>query len=358
MDTERKESAAECAAALLAWYDAHRRTLPWRDVRDPYATWVSEIMLQQTRVETVIPYFRRFMADFPDVAALAAADEDEVLKHWEGLGYYSRARNLHRGAVQIMEEHGGQLPGDAAGWRAVCGVGSYTAGAIASIALGQPAAAVDGNVVRVIARLTGLRENAAAPSVRREIAARCEAMMPGDRPGDLNQALMDLGAGICLPGTPRCDRCPLAAFCDARENGDAEELPLLPRKAPPREIPWDVALIRCGGKVPVRQRTEAMLRGLWVFPMAEGHSAPEALAASLRALTGLEVRGLRCAGEARHVFTHRIWRMRLWVAGADEDAVPAAPFRLVTEAELSGLALPAAMRAARRIAFDDGEEGS
>ncbi len=119
MDTERKESVAECAAALLAWYDAHRRTLPWRDVRDPYATWVSEIMLQQTRVETVIPYFRRFMADFPDVAALAAADEDEVLKHWEGLGYYSRARNLHRGAVQIMEEHGGQLPGDAAGWRAV-----------------------------------------------------------------------------------------------------------------------------------------------------------------------------------------------------------------------------------------------
>ena len=344
------------AEALLRWYDAHRRVLPWRDVGSAYATWVSEIMLQQTRVETVIPYYNRFMADFPDVAALAAADEAEVLKHWEGLGYYSRARNLHRGARQIMEERGGALPQDAAGWRAVCGVGDYTAGAVASIALGLRAAAVDGNVIRVISRLTGLRENAAAPSARREIAARSEAMMPADRPGDFNQALMDLGATVCVPGRPRCEQCPLAAFCDALEAGDAEDLPLLPRKAPPREIPWDVALIRCGGRVPVRRRTERMLHGLWVFPMAEGHAESDALAETLHAMTGLPVRDLRPAGEARHVFTHQIWHMRLWQAESDADT-PSEPYRAVTRAELDALALPSAMRAARRLAFPEESDG-
>ena len=346
-----RETDSPAARALLDWYDAHRRSLPWRDVGNPYATWVSEIMLQQTRVETVIPYYNRFMADYPDVMALAAAPEDEVLKHWEGLGYYSRARNLHRGAKQIAAE-GGVLPADAAGWRAVCGVGDYTAGAIASIALGQKAAAVDGNVIRVITRLTGLRENAAAPSVRREIAARSEALMPPDRPGDFNQALMDLGATVCVPAAPRCENCPLASFCDAYAAGDAEDLPVLPRKNPPKEMDWDLALIRLGDRVLVRQREERMLRGLWVFPMAEGHGGVKALRASLKEMTGLDVSGLRSAGEAKHIFTHQVWRMRIWRCDADPVAVPAEPWRAVTREKLEELALPSAMRVPRGMAFD------
>ena len=345
-----RETDSPAARALLDWYDAHRRSLPWRDVGNPYATWVSEIMLQQTRVETVIPYYNRFMADFPDVMALAAAPEDEVLKHWEGLGYYSRARNLHRGAKQIAAE-GGVLPADATEWREICGVGDYTAGAIASIALGQKVAAVDGNVIRVITRLTGLRENAAAPSVRREIAARSEALMPPERPGDFNQALMDLGATVCIPAAPKCENCPLASFCDAYAAGDAEDLPVLPRKNPPREIEWDLALIRQGDRILVRRREEKMLHGLWVFPMTEGHHGAKELPSSLQPLTGLKVTKVRFAGEARHVFTHQIWQMRIWRCDADPVAVPAEPWRAITREELEQLALPSAMRVPRGMAF-------
>ena len=339
------------AKALLDWYDTHRRSLPWRDVGNPYATWVSEIMLQQTRVETVIPYYNRFLSDYPDVMALAAAPEDEVLKHWEGLGYYSRARNLHRGAKQIAA-NGGTLPADAAGWREICGVGDYTAGAIASIALGQCTAAVDGNVIRVITRLTGLRENAAAPSVRREIAARSEALMPPDRPGDFNQALMDLGATVCVPAAPRCESCPLAAYCDAFAAGDAEELPLLPRKNPPREIEWDLVLVHLGDRVLVRQREERMLRGLWVFPMVEGRRDAKALRTSLKDVTGLDVSELHSIGEARHIFTHQIWQMRIWHCTTAPEAVFTDPWRAVTQEELEALALPSAMRVPRKMAFD------
>ena len=346
------ETESPITRTLLDWYDAHRRSLPWRDVGNPYATWVSEIMLQQTRVETVIPYYERFMADYPDVMALAAVPEDEVLKHWEGLGYYSRARNLHRGAQQIAA-NGGGLPKDAAGWREICGVGDYTAGAISSIALGQRAAAVDGNVIRVITRLTGLRENAAAPSVRREIAARSEALMPPDRPGDFNQALMDLGATVCIPAAPRCESCPLVSFCDAFAAGDAEDLPLLPGKNLPKEIEWDLVLIHMGDCVLVRQREERMLHGLWVFPMVEGHHEAEELTGLLKNLTGMKVSDLHPVGEAKHVFTHQIWQMRLWRGTADPEAIPADPWRAVTREELESLALPSAMRVPRRMAFGD-----
>lgn len=338
------------AEALLRWYDAHRRTLPWRGVRDPYVTWVSEIMLQQTRVETVIPYFERFLRDYPDVKALAAAEEGDVLKHWEGLGYYSRARNLLAGARQVAAEHGGRVPSDPEALRKIRGIGEYTAGAIRSIAFGQKAAAVDGNVIRVITRLTGLSENAMIPSVRREIAARAEALMPEGRPGDFNQALMDLGSGVCVPGTPDCGACPLAAFCVARSEDIAEELPVLPDRRPPVSEDWDVLLIRRGDAMAVRQRTEAMLRGLWVFPAVPGHLRGQALRAAAEEAAGLPLRRFRDLGEARHIFTHRIWHMRLWLAEAGSEELPAG-WRWADAAQIAALPFPTAMKKAREEAL-------
>ena len=191
----------DAAALLLAWYDAHARSLPWRGIHDPYRTWVSETMLQQTRVETVLAYYERFLQRFPTVKALAAAPEDDVLKLWEGLGYYRRARNLHRGAQQVMEEFGGVMPSAVEQLRKIHGVGEYTAGAIASIAFDQPVPAVDGNVIRVVSRFRGIRENVGAPSVRRQLTAEAAALVPEERPGDFNQALMDLGSAVCVPGT-------------------------------------------------------------------------------------------------------------------------------------------------------------
>ena len=213
-------------AALLAWYRAERRDLPWRRTRDPYAIWVSETMLQQTRVEAVIPYYERFLARFPTVGALATADLDDVLSAWAGLGYYSRARNLKRAAEQVVADHAGCLPAAPDALRELPGIGRYTAGAIASIAFDRPAPIVDGNVARVLARLHGLREPIEQSAVRARLWAEAERLADGPAPGDLNQALMELGARICVPGTPRCDACPVSPFCDARRAGDAASLPV------------------------------------------------------------------------------------------------------------------------------------
>ena len=337
------------AAALLAWYDRHRRQMPWRDVGNPYATWVSETMLQQTRVETVLSYYDRFLRAFPTVEALAAADEADVLKLWEGLGYYSRARNLLAGARQVTAEYGGVLPSDVPALRKIRGIGPYTAGAIASLAYGKPEPAVDGNVTRVLSRLTGYRENAASPSGRREVEARVRALIPAERPGDFNQALMDLGATVCVPGTPDCDRCPLAAFCDASAAGDADELPVLPQKNPPRAEVWDVLLIRSGNRFLLRRRTESLLHGLWVFAMAEGHGAEADIPKAARRLTGLSCRHPTDLGEARHVFTHRVWEMRVWSLETDAEVAPEG-WVFADTAEMDRLTLPSAMRRARQLA--------
>ena len=337
---------ARIAPLLLTWYDQHARTLPWRGIREPYRTWVSETMLQQTRVETVIGYYDRFLRRFPTVAELAAAPEDDVLKMWEGLGYYSRARNLHKGAQQVMADFAGQLPADVAQLRKISGIGPYTAGAIASIAFDQPVPAVDGNVIRVVSRLRGIRENVGVPSVRRTLEAEAAALVPADRPGDFNQAMMDLGATICTPGTPSCGKCPLQGCCDACAAGDAEDLPILPRKNPPKVIEYTVCLIFSGGRVLMRQRTEAMLRGLWVFPMLEGFPALRQLPSAVKKLTKLPITDARAAGEARHVFTHQIWQMRLCTLSAPEKAEAPAGYRFVPAAEMDNLAIPTAVQAA------------
>ena len=333
---------------LLIWYDAHARVLPWRGIHDPYRTWVSETMLQQTRVETVMGYYARFLERFPTVQALAEAPQDDVLKLWEGLGYYSRARNLHKGAQQVVNDYGGEIPREVDALRRISGIGPYTAGAIASIAFDQPVPAVDGNVIRVTSRLMGVRENVGIPSVRRRIEQLAGALVSPERPGDFNQAMMDLGATICVPGTPSCERCPLYGRCDACREGDAEELPVLPRKSPPRQLEYDVCLIFSGDRVLMRQRTETMLHGLWVYPMLEGHAARHQLPAAVRRLSRLPVTEIEWAGEARHVFTHQVWNMRLLIMQTKETQA-AAGWRFVTLEEMDTLAVPTAVKAAAAL---------
>ena len=335
---------------LLSWYDAHKRDLPWRDVSDPYQTWVSEIMLQQTRVETVMRYFPRFIAAFPDVHALAAAPLDAVLKLWEGLGYYSRARNLHRGAQEVVEQFGGALPSDPALLRKISGVGEYTAGAIASIAFGVRTPAVDGNVIRVISRLQGLRENVQIPSVRRAIAKAAGELVPADRPGDFNQAMMDLGATVCVPGTPDCALCPLQSLCDAFAEGDADELPVLPVRTPPKELHYDVLIVCSGNRVLMRRRTEAMLHGLWVYPMLERCSSDDETAGRAAALLKLPLTDVQSTGEAKHVFTHQVWHMRLWTANAPADSPAPHGYAFHTLEAMHALTIPTAMAAAKKAA--------
>ena len=338
--------SARIAPLILAWYDRHARTLPWRGIHDPYRTWVSETMLQQTRVETVLGYYDRFLQRFPTVADLAASPEDDVLKLWEGLGYYSRARNLHKGAKQVMADFGGVIPSDAEALRKISGVGPYTAGAIASIAFDQPVPAVDGNVIRVVSRLMGIRENVGIPSVRRALEGEAAALVPAGRPGDFNQAVMDLGATICTPGTPSCEKCPLQSECDAFAAGDAEELPVLSRKNPPKVLDYDVCLIFSGNCVLMRQRTEAMLRGLWVFPMVEGKHTLRQLPAAVKKQLKLPVTDIQSAGEAKHVFTHQVWQMQLYAMSVPEDAQASAGYRFVPVDEMVSLAIPTAVKAA------------
>ena len=333
-------------AALLDWYDRCARVLPWRGFHDAYRTWVSEAMLQQTRVETVLSYYDRFLERFPTLASLAEAPEADVLKLWEGLGYYSRARNLHNGAMDVMQQYGGILPRDPEKLKKIRGIGPYTAGAIASIAYDVPVPAVDGNVIRVLSRIYGIRTDALQPDTRKHIEELAASLVPEERPGDHNQAVMDLGATVCVPGTPNCDACPLSAFCDAYKTGDAADLPILPKAKPQKIIPWAVLLIRSGDRVLMRKRTEKLLQGLWCFPMFEGESAPEDLLPLVSKKLHLDLSPMRDAGSARHVFTHQIWQMRLYKTDAEASASAPAGYEFIPLDQMKDLTLPAAMNAA------------
>ncbi len=332
------------AEHLLRWYDEHARTLPWRGIHNAYHTWVSETMLQQTRVETVLSYYQRFIDRFPTVEALAAAPEDEVLKLWEGLGYYRRARNLHRGARQVAEELGGVIPSDVKELLKISGIGEYTAGAIASIAYDRCVPAVDGNVIRVVSRVRGIRENVGIPSVKRQITKAAAELVPQERPGDFNQAMMDLGATICVPGTPSCERCPVAGMCDACREGDAEDIPELPRKNPPKVIDYDLCLIYNGDRVLMRQRTETMLQGLWIYPMIEEHHTAKQLPALVKRKLGLPVTEVQPVGEAKHIFTHQVWQMKLYTMQTTAEAPSG--WRFVTLEEMQQLTIPTAVKKA------------
>jgi len=334
------------SASLLAWYDLSARELPWRGFHDAYRTWVSEAMLQQTRVETVLSYYEHFLKRFPDLPSLAAAQEAEVLKEWEGLGYYSRARNLWNGAKQIMNDYQGIIPYDPAVLKRIHGIGPYTAGAIASIAYDVPVPAVDGNVIRVLTRLFGIRDNAMDTAVRKHLEILASSLVPEERPGDYNQAVMDLGATVCIPGTPDCTRCPLSDFCDAFSKGDASELPVLPKTIPPKVISYAVLLIRSGDRVLMRQRTEKLLQGLWCFPMIEGDYSADQLHLIAEKKLLLCLDPLKEAGSARHVFTHRVWQMHLYETGAEASASAPAGYQFIALDQLKELAVPVAMNAA------------
>jgi A/G-specific adenine glycosylase len=296
--------------ALLRWYDKHKRELPWRKARDPYAIWISETMLQQTRVDTVIPYYERFIDRFPDIASLAAAERDDVLSLWSGLGYYSRARALHRAAGVVAREYGGEFPETASELRELPGIGPYTAGAIAAIAFDRPEPAVDGNVIRVLSRLFGLRDDVSKPAIRRLIESHARELAEGPRPGDLCQALMELGALLCVPRTPRCLLCPLRKSCAAFEAGDAATLPNKPKKKAPKKIEAVAILLSRGHRVLAVKRPEkGLLGGLWDLPGGElqrGEEPESGLARTLSETLGLATRSApKAMGQVGHLFTHR-----------------------------------------------------
>ena len=338
--------------SVVDWYDAGHRKLPWRETRDPYRIWISEIMLQQTRAETVVSYYERFLARYPTVQALALSDEQELLKCWEGLGYYSRARSLRLAALEIVKAYGGELPADVQKLRALPGIGDYTAGAIASIAFGIPAAAVDGNVERVLCRYDAVQEEVGTPAVRRRIAARAQELVPADRPGAFANAMMARGATVCTPRTPACLMCPVRDGCRGRAQGLAAELPRKARKKPQRVERRAVLLVLAEGRVLVVQRREKLLGGLYVFPdvlLGDGPADPSALCAQMDAL-GLETAYDGALGSARHVFTHIIWEMEIFALAARRCG-PVDGGRWVTAQELSGLPLPTAVKAARAHAM-------
>ena len=301
-----------CAGLLIDWCAAVRRPLPWRLSPAPYHVWVSEIMLQQTRIEAVIPYYARFLEALPDIPALAAVEEDRLLKLWEGLGYYSRARNLKKAAQRVMADYGGELPRTAAELRRLPGIGAYTAGAIASIACGEPEPAVDGNVLRVMTRVLACPDDIRLPKTREAISALLRRAYPrGERAGLLTEGIMELGETLCLPNAaPRCENCPLRGLCRARLAGRTADFPV---KSPPRERRAEertVLLLRCAERYAVRKReAKGLLAGLWEFPNLEGALSDTQARDAVRALGG-EVLSVDSCGEARHVFTHVEWRMR------------------------------------------------
>ncbi len=315
------DSLDRIAEPLLAWYDAGRRILPWREEPTPYHVWLSEIMLQQTRVEAVKPYYDRFLQALPDVESLASVEEEKLLKLWEGLGYYNRARNLKKAAMKVVAEYGGSIPGEYEELLKLPGIGSYTAGAIASIAFGQAQPAVDGNVLRILSRLRADERDILDAKVKKSVEDDLAGVMPADRPGDFNQALMELGAMICIPnGAAKCEECPWGELCQARAQQRVMELP---KKAPkkPRNIEEKTILvIQDANLVALCKRPDkGLLAGMYEFPSMEGHRDEDQVIAYLKEL-GLSPIRIRKLSPARHVFTHKEWHMTGYEVRVDELA--------------------------------------
>lgn len=307
------------AEPLLVWYDAGRRILPWREDPTPYHVWLSEIMLQQTRVEAVKPYYDRFLRELPDIASLAAVEEEKLLKLWEGLGYYNRARNLKKSAMQIVSEYGGEMPGDYEQLMKLPGIGSYTAGAVASIAFGRAVSAVDGNVLRILSRLRLDDRDIMDAKVKRAIEEELRGVIPRERPGDFNQALMELGATVCVPnGEPKCEVCPWGGICQARIQGRAMEYPKKAPKRPRRVEKKTILLIWYNRLIALQKRPdEGLLAGLYEFPSIEGHQKEEQVIAYLKNLGVAPIR-IRRLEASKHIFTHKEWHMTAYSIRVDE----------------------------------------
>lgn len=345
---------------LLRWYRRNHRDLPWRKTADPYAIWVSEIMLQQTRVETVVPYFNRFLRQFPSARALAKAPLEKVLRAWQGLGYYTRARNLHAAARHVVAHCDGRLPSSVVGLRTLPGIGRYTAGAIASIAFGRDEPVVDGNVARVIARLPGLRGNVKSPAMQRRLWEIAGQLIPLGSAGDFNQALMELGAIICAPTNPRCADCPLRRLCRAIAKGRGpKRVNTGRRKAAPHYHVAVAAILKRGRILIGRRRPEGLLGGLWELPGGKihpGESAPAAAVREVREELGIEVRALRELVTVRHAYSH--FRVTIHAFACRHVAGRARPIgcdkcRWVGLADLGPYPFPAAtlkiLRALKRV---------
>ena len=309
------------AEPLLKWYDKNKRILPWRDKNNAYYTWVSEIMLQQTRVEAVKPYFARFIQELPDVEALAAAPEERIVKLWEGLGYYSRVRNMQKAAIQVMEEYDGRIPEDFETLLSLKGIGRYTAGAIASIAYGKKVPAVDGNVLRVLSRLRADAANIMQQSVRNGIEEELLAIMPEDRPGDFNQALMELGAMVCTPnGAPKCGECPWKELCVAHREGRETDFPCKPPKKARVIEDKTVLIIKDDRKAALTKRPEkGLLAGMYEFPSITGHLSQDEVLLFLKE-RGLSVLRIEPLSQSRHIFSHKEWHMIGYAVKVDELA--------------------------------------
>lgn len=342
-ESNSQNGLSEIVAPLLTWYDKNARVLPWRENTEPYRVWVSEIMLQQTQVDTVIPYYNRFMREIPDIKSLAELHEEKLMKLWEGLGYYSRARNLQKAARIIMTEFGGRFPEAFNELISLPGIGKYTAGAIASICFGQPVPAVDGNVLRVVARLNGDAADISLPLVKDNVTALLKEIYPTARSGDFTQSLMELGAMICLPnGAPKCDVCPLSPLCRAYLEGTQLSLPVKAKKAPRKKELKTVFLLCCGDKLAVRQReTNALLGGLWEFPNIAGHLTIEQ-AANVLLSWGVSYAAMTESLRKKHIFTHVEWDMVSYLVSCENTV---SEFQWVTREKLSGdMALPSAFQ--------------
>ncbi|RDV38678.1 A/G-specific adenine glycosylase [Bradymonadaceae bacterium TMQ3] len=343
---ERKD---EFQHALLSWFWRARRDLPWRGVGDPYATWVSEIMLQQTQVITVIDYFQRWMARFPDVQSLAAADEEEVLEQWSGLGYYRRARFLHRAAKVVVDEHGGAIPSTLEGLRRLPGVGPYTAGAIASIAFGLPAPIVDGNVIRVFARLFAIAGDPRSTANQKIFWELAEALVDRNKPGDFNEALMELGARVCAPRSPACLLCPVREYCAGFASGEPEALPEVARRSavkPMRALTVVVHRRGTSGRDMLVGPREAggLLAGMLEFPTVEREGTRWPELDEVASLLGMPIVAEE-VGEVTHIFSHRRLQTRMYAAEIDAPVTVAEErWRWVPESELGQAAISALTR--------------
>lgn len=333
-----KERYKEIAQSLIGWFEENKRDLPFRRTKDPYQIWVSEIMAQQTRIAALIPYFERFTKQFPTVQALAAAEEEEVLKAWQGLGYYARARNLHRAARKMVEECDGRVPDDPETLRKMPGIGAYTAGAVLSIAYGQKEPAVDGNATRVFARIEEIYEDVLKPKTIRQVTDLIREMMPEGQAGVLTEAIMELGALVCLPQTPQCRICPVCSACKAYLHGKTEILPFRSGPKPKKEEHRLILLVEDGlGRILMRKRSERLLHNLWEYinlPLQAPEQALDAL--------GLQMQDQRKIGQAQHVFTHIIWHMqgiyaKVYNAPAPED------YEWVEKEEIEAKTLPTAL---------------
>lgn len=332
------ENIEQLPLPLLLWYRENARALPWREEVTPYHTWVSEIMLQQTRVAAVMDYYRRFLEELPTVEDLANCPEERLMKLWQGLGYYSRVRNLQKAAIQIMEGHGGTFPAEYGEIRKLSGVGDYTAGAISSIAFGLPHPAVDGNVLRVVARIAGDEGDITTSAMKKRVTAALYEIIPTAQPGDFNQGMMELGATVCLPnGAPLCHRCPAQHFCNAYQTERTQQLPVKTPKKGRRVEERLVYLLFCGDKIALRQRPKkGLLAGLWEYPngLVEEKVCPQ-FAVKM--------------GTGKHIFTHIEWHMTALVGEILEEELPRG-WVLADRQELAGrYAIPNAFDSFRTL---------